>query len=201
MGKMSARKEPDLLTRPTNPKAPKFQSDFHFAETSKLIKQLLVEKEFIDIALFDLRQAQIAYNNTAYKACIVMLGAVLEGIMLSTIRRADVILKLNQMSRLGIPQSILNLGIQNQPINPTEIAEKISESKSVGFEEYRLLMKLLIPNIEDQLVQNIQQFRNSIHPYKALKDPDIFAEPDAARAMLYIPSLELIARKIVSWKP
>jgi len=188
-------------TRPTNAKAPKYPTDYHFAEISKLIKQLPVEKEFIDIALFDLREAQTAYNNTAYKACIVMLGAVLEGVMLSTIRRDDVLLKLHQAPKKGIPQFILNLGIQNQPLNSREMAEKISESRNIGFEEYRQVIKSLIPNIEDQLVQNIQQFRNSIHPYKALREPDIFAEPDAARAILYIPSLELIIRKIVSWKP
>lgn len=188
-------------TRPANAKAPKFQADYHFSEIRKLIRQLCVEKEFIDIALFDLREAQIAYNNTAYKACIVMLGAVLESVMLSTIRRSDVLVKLSQTPKQGIPQSILNLGILASPLNTKEMAEKIAEARSVGFEEYRLIIKLLIPNIEDQLVQSIQQFRNSIHPYKAMKEPDVFAKPDIARALMYIPSLELIVRKIVSWSP
>jgi DNA mismatch repair ATPase MutL len=188
-------------TRPTNTKAPKFQADYHFSEISKIIRQLRVEKEFIDIALFDLREAQIAYNNTAYKACIVMLGAVLESVMLSTIRSSDVLVKLSQMPRQGIPQSILNLGILTSPLDTKEMAEKISETRSIGFEEYRLIIKLLIPNIEDQLVQSIQQFRNSIHPYKAMKEPDVFAKPDIARAMMYIPSLELIVKKIASWNP
>ncbi|MBE0671277.1 MAG: ATP-binding protein, partial [Anaerolineales bacterium] len=186
--------------RPTNEKSPKYQADYHFSEIRKLIKQIPVEKEFINIALFDLKDSQIAYNNTAYKACIVMLGAVLEGIMLSTIRRADVLQKLNQMPRQGIPPSVLNLGIQSQPIDTTEMADKISESRNIGFEEYRQIIKVLIPNIEDQLVQSIQQFRNSIHPYKAMKEPDVFAEPDIARAMMYITSLEVIVRKIASWK-
>lgn len=186
--------------RPTNEKSPKYQADYHFSEIKKWIKQTPVEKEFINIALFDLRESQTAYNNTAYKACIVMLGAVLEGIMLSTIRRADVLQKLSQMPRQGIPPSVLNLGLQSQPIDPAEMADKISEARNVGFEEYRQIIKVLIPNIEDQLVQSIQQFRNSIHPYKAMKEPDVFAEPDIARAMMYITSLEIIVKKIASWK-
>jgi hypothetical protein len=105
------------------------------------------------------------------------------------------------MPRQGIPQSILNLGILTSPLDTKEMAEKISETRSIGFEEYRLIIKLLIPNIEDQLVQSIQQFRNSIHPYKAMKEPDVFAKPDIARAMMYIPSLELIVKKIASWNP
>lgn len=187
--------------RPANTKSPKYQADYHFSEISKMIRTLPVEREFVNIALFDLKEAQVAYNNTAYKACIVMLGAVLEGVMLSTIRRSDVLVKLSQMPRQGIPPSILNLGIQNPPLNTYEMAEKISASRHVGFEEYRQAIKLLIPNIEDQLVRSIQQFRNSIHPYKAMKEPDVFAEPNITQAMMYIPSLEIIVRKISSWNP
>lgn len=188
-------------TRPTNTKAPKYPTEYHFAEITKLIRQLPVEKEFVDIALFDLREAQISYNNTAYKACIVMLGAVLEGVMLSTIRRDDVLSKLNQMQGQQVPQFLINLGIHNQPLKAKEMAEKISKSRNIGFEEYRQIIIFLIPKVEEQLITNIQRFRNSIHPYRVLSEPDVFAEPDAARAMLYIPSLELVIRKIASWKP
>lgn len=188
-------------TRPVNPKPPAYQAPYHFSEISKVIKQLPIEQNFIEVALIDLKNASLAYNNTAYKACIVMLGAVLEGVMLSTIRRSEVLLKLNQMPRQNFPQSVLNVGILSQPLNTTEVAEKISSSLYIGFEEYRKLIKLLIPDIENQLVTNIQHFRNSIHPYKVIKSPEIFADPDAARAILYIASLELITKKIAAWQP
>jgi hypothetical protein len=130
-----------------------------------------------------------------------MLGAVLEGVMLATLRRNDVILKLNQMQMPQFPQSVLNTGILSQSINPSEIADKISASTNIGFEEYRKVIKLLIPGVEDQLLTNIQQFRNSIHPYKVIKSPEIFAEPDSARAIMYIASLEIIVKKIANWNP
>jgi hypothetical protein len=99
------------------------------------------------------------------------------------------------------PQSVLNTGILSQSINPSEIADKISASTNIGFEEYRKVIKLLIPGVEDQLLTNIQQFRNSIHPYKVIKSPEIFAEPDSARAIMYIASLEIIVKKIANWNP
>ncbi len=131
-------------TRPANEKSPKHEADYHLDEARKLIRQLPIEKEFINIALLDIRDAQISNNNTAYKACIIMLGAVLEGVMLATLRRQDVLLKLNRMERQKIPQFLLNLGIANQPLNAEDIAEKISESRNIGFEEYKQTIKVLI---------------------------------------------------------
>jgi len=187
--------------KPENPKSPKYQAEFHVTEIARVIKQLPIEQDYINVALFDLKNALLANNNTAYKACIIMLGAVLEGVMLATLRRNDVILKLNQMQTPQFPQAVLNTGILSQSINPTEVADKISASTNIGFEEYRKVIKLLIPNIEDQLLTNIQHFRNSIHPYKVIKSPEIFAEPDSARAIMYIASLEIIVKKIANWKP
>jgi hypothetical protein len=187
--------------KPENPRSPKYQAEFHITEIAKIIKQLPIEQDYINVALFDLKNALLANNNTAYKACIVMLGAVLEGVMLATLRRNDVILKLNQMQMPQFPQSVLNTGILSQSINPSEIADKISASTNIGFEEYRKVIKLLIPGVEDQLLTNIQQFRNSIHPYKVIKSPEIFAEPDSARAIMYIASLEIIVKKIANWNP
>jgi len=187
--------------RPANPKSPKYQANYHFDTIRKAIKQMAIEKELKDVALFDLNEAQIAYNNTASKACIVMLGAVVEGIMLATLRRHDVLLKLNQMPVSDLPKPLLNIGILKQPPNLQELANAIATSRLLGFEEYRQIIIKLIPDIENQKVENIQHFRNSVHPYKAVEEPNVFGNPDSTRAMNYITSLEIIVKQVVAWTP
>jgi glutamine synthetase len=103
----------------------------------------------------------MAYEAKAYKACIVMLGAVLEGIMLGTIRRADVLEKV----RADPPVSIRKLGTQDP-----SLAEKVADA--LGFEDYKQIIDHLFGDkIERLKVDSIQDFRNSIHPWKAVKEP------------------------------
>lgn len=188
-------------TRPTQTKAPKYQADHHFQEIETFINELPIEVSLRNVALFDLNEAQIAYNNTAYKACIVMLGAVVEGIMLATLRRSDVLMKLLNTSPAERPKFWGQIVNPNQPFNPQETADKIATDIRITFEDYRKALIKLIPDVENQKVENIQHFRNSIHPYKAVSDPSIFGSPDSARALNYITALVIIVKQIKSWTP
>jgi hypothetical protein len=151
-----------------------------------------IEPKLKEIATYDLNQAQRAYQAGAFKASIVMLGAVLEGIMLGTLRRIDVLEKI----RVDIepPKPIKKLGV-----NDPQLADKIADN--LGFEDYKNAISFLIPEIEKDKVENIQTFRNAVHPWKTVENPTIYAEPDQIRAMSHITSLVILARHILLWIP
>lgn len=156
----------------------------------KEIEASSFEDTFKEIALYDLEQAKLAYRSGAFKACIVMLGAVLEGLMLGTIRRPEVL----QRIKTDSPEVVKKLGLHDP-----QLADKIAEK--LTFEDYKAIIHRLIPEIEKLKVEGIQTFRNTIHPWKTVKEPAIYKNPSQTRAMLHLTSLELLAHHILSWTP
>jgi hypothetical protein len=156
----------------------------------KEIEASSLEEDFKEIALYDLEQAKLAYQSRAFKACIVMLGAVLEGLMLGTIRRPEVL----QRIKTDPPEVVKNLGLHDP-----QLADKIAEK--LTFEDYKAIIHHLMPEIEKLKVEGIQTFRNTIHPWKTAKEPAIYKNPSQTRAMVHLTSLELLAQHILSWTP
>jgi len=160
------------------------------ARIKKEIEASSLEEDFKEIALYDLEQAKLAYQSRAFKACIVMLGAVLEGLMLGTIRRPEVL----QRIQTDPPKIVKELGL-----NDPQLADKIAGE--LGFEDYKNIIHHLMPDIEKLHVEGIQTFRNTIHPWKTAKEPAIYKDPSQTRAMVHLTSLQLLAQHILSWTP
>jgi hypothetical protein len=156
------------------------------------IKASSIEPKLKEVAIYDLEQAQKAYSAQAYKACIVMLGAVLEGIMLGTLRRVDVIYYIQASP--NPPTELKQIGIQDP-----QLADKIAQKLS--FEVFKNVLHDLAPEIEKDKIQNIQTFRNTIHPWNTVTDPEIYADPDEIRAIYHLTSLAILARYILQWSP
>jgi len=164
------------------------------------VQESPLEGMFKEIALYDLEQARRAYGSRAFKACVIMLGAVLEGLMLGTLRRPDALDFIRNDSDL--PGRISrSLGGLNRPeySDNTTLADAIADRLS--FDEYRLLVCRYIPDIERLQVEGIQSFRNAVHPWKAVQVPAVYADYDEARAMHHLSSLSILARHILSWTP
>ena len=147
-------------------------------------------EDFKEVALYDLEQAKLAYRSGAFKAYIVMLGAVLEGLMLGTIRRPEVL----QRIKTDPPEVVKNLGLHDP-----QLADKIAEK--LTFEGYKAIIHHLMPEIEKLKVEGIQTFRNTIHPWKTVKEPAVYKDPSQTRAMVHLTSLQLLAQHILSWTP
>jgi hypothetical protein len=156
----------------------------------KGIEASSLEEDFKEIALYDLEQAKLTYRSGAFKACIVMLGAVLEGLMLGTIRRPEVL----QRIKPNPPEVVKKLGLHDP-----QLADKIAEK--LTFEDYKAIIHHLMPEIEELKVEGIQTFRNTIHPWKTVKEPAIYKDPSQIRAMVHLTSLQLLAQHILSWTP
>ncbi len=150
-----------------------------------------IEKAFRETALYDLEQARIAYNAGAFKACIIMLGAVLEGIMLGAIRQSSI---LDQLKGDPNPPA----GIKKIGLKHPKLADKIAEE--LDFEDYKNVVHHLIPDIEKSKVDGIQSFRNAVHPWKAVREPSLYADYDriSTRAMGHLTSLEILVHRITS---
>ena len=152
-----------------------------------------INQKFKDVALYDLEQAKVSYESKAFKACIVMFGAVIEGLMLGIIRK-DTTLSPMITTPKDAPQVVQKLGLPPS-LTPEELAETIAEQ--LKFEDYKNIIVHLKPEIEKLKIEGIQSFRNAIHPWKSIKEPRIFGDPSHIRAMNYLSALSLLAEKIL----
>ena len=174
---------------------PKLESErvMCFKRTRCAIENSDINQKFKEIALYDLEQARVSYESRAFKACIVMFGAVIEGLMLGVIRK-DTILNRMITNPKEAPQVVQNLGLK-QFSKPEELADKISED--LKFEDYKNIIANFKPEIEKSKIEEIQTFRNAIHPWKSIKEPHIFSDPSQIRAMNYLSALSILAEEIL----
>ena len=156
-----------------------------------------IDQKFKVVALFDLEQARVSYETGAFKACIVMFGAVIEGVMLGVIRK-ETTLKAMITNPNGAPKVVHNIRKFKLTLSttPEELAKNISEK--LGFEGYKEIIVHFKPEIEKLRIEGIQNFRNSIHPWKSVKEPHIFSDPSQIRAMNFLTALSILAEKILA---
>lgn len=178
---------------------PQREVESAYRNISKLIRSSSIEREFKEIALNDLHEAQKAYSCEAYKACVVMLGAVLEGLMLAVIRKPEVLDELRSKPQefgrsLRLQGGIGHPDYSNKSVFGNAIAERLT------FESYQNLIEKLIPEIESMKVEGIQNFRNAIHPWKAIREPNIYGSYENTRAVSHIMALDILVRQILLWE-
>ena len=179
-----------ILSQPTLSES---ERDMCFNKIRTAISNSDIDCQFKDIALYDLEQAKISYESRAFKSSIVMFGAVLEGLMLGIIRK-DTTLRPMIATPKDAPKAIQELGLKPHS-KPEDLADKISEK--LGFDQYKSIIIHLKPEIEKLKIEGIQNFRNTIHPWKSIKEPNIFSDPSQIRAMNYLSALSLLAEKIL----
>lgn len=168
------------------------QIDSYFDDIATLILNSGIEPEIVRVIQSDLQEAQTCYRSGAYKSCVVMLGAALEGIMLGTLRRVDILDYIKAMP--SPPQSLRAIGC-NSPHLPQLIGEKLR------FEDYKNILRELVNDVDKLGVEGIQQFRNAIHPWKSIQEPHIYGKYESARAVHHISALKIIVGLLVNWKP
>ena len=168
------------------------ESDAIFAEIDSLLDNSLLPQQYKSIIAGDVVEAQLAYRSGAFKACVVMLGAALEGMMLGTLVRTDVLISLANST--NPPGSVRRIG-NRDPL----LADKIGGDLS--FEDYKVCIHELVSGSDDLGVDNIQSFRNAIHPWKSIQEPLKYNAFDRARALHYVGSLKKILEALSQWTP
>ena len=165
-----------------------------FESIRSAIEDSNIDQRFKDVALYDLNQAEISYERRAFKASIVMFGAIAEGLMLGVIR-TDSVLKPIMADPGNAPKIIRHLGI-GQFSQPEDLADEISEK--LNFESYKQIIDKLNPTIGALELQRIQKLRNTIHPWVAIKEPEEYRDPGPTIAINCLSSLAILADKILS---
>ena len=163
-----------------------------FSDLRGLVSNSIICQTWQDVIEADLNEAENCYLSESFKGCVVMLGAALEGALLATLQRSDLQVSLVQGTSQA-PAKIRNIGI-NDPNLSSKIAENLS------FEDYKVCVTELIPELRNLGVDNIQEFRNAIHPWKAKSDPAKY-HFDQARALHYVASLKKIFDILHTWSP
>jgi len=163
-----------------------------FLAVATKIKSSSIEADVQRLIANDLEQARINYISGAYKSCVVLMGAALEGVMLGTLRRPDVIAYFRPNSAAVNPK-LASIGAGHPQFN-----EHIGNT--LKFEDMKNWLTSLIPEIANAGVGEIQDFRNAVHPNKALND-STFLDFDETRATHYITAFEKIVDILVNWTP
>ena len=164
-----------------------------FESIRSAIENSNIDQKFKDVALYDLNQAKISYENRAFKASIVMFGAIAEGLMLGVIR-TNTVLKPMMDDPQTAPKIIRYL-LKRPFSQPVDLANKISEK--LNFEDYKNIISELKPEIEKLEIQRIQKLRNTIHPWKSITEPKSFRDPGPTIAINCLSSLSLLADNIL----
>jgi hypothetical protein len=189
--------EPGERLRPPPPPAREAQTTF--SAVKEAVENSRLEQAFKDIILYDLEQARLAYYNRAYKACVIMLGAVVEALLLGTLRRPEFMdLMINDAS----PHGALNgmRGVRNPLYNDRSVFAS-DLAQRIGFEEYKQLIQHYIPQTQHLGIGDVQRFRNAVHPAKCIQLPDVYGYYGTARALAHLASLEPLANFILAWTP
>jgi len=168
------------------------ESDALFKAAIDTLNRSFLPERFKSVILADIDDAHKSYHAESFKGCVVMLGAALEGIMLGTLQRSDVITHLATCK--SPPGPIKNLGSSHP-----NLADEIG--RDLGFEEYKVCIHDLIPGSDSLRVDNIQDFRNAIHPWKAIQEPLRYMVFDRPRALHFLGSFQKILEAICHWKP
>jgi hypothetical protein len=168
------------------------ESDAVFTAILELLATSALPQQFKKAVAADISEARRSYRASAFKACVVMLGAALEGIMLGTLQRSDVITHLATAS--NVPGPIKKLGSKHPALS-----DRIGDE--LAFQDYKVCIHELVPGSDDLGVDNIQDFRNAIHPWKSIQEPLKYGSFDSSRALHYLASLHKIVQALREWKP
>lgn len=151
--------------------------DKSFSDLNELLRSSPLNTQISDenfkdvpgIALRYLQEAENAYKGSAYVACIVMLGAMLEALMMGTLIRDD--LSVYVTSYVAAHPSFLPGGSVR-----TDLNQRIVER--VNLDKYKQAIDEIIPASKSVInISLIQDFRNALHANKVLKEK-MYIEPN-----------------------
>ena len=172
------------------------QIDRTYADIFRSIKSLVnnskIEDDLKNIIKRDISDALKAYDAKAWKASIAMIGTTLEGVMLGTLLRSEVLIDVTNK------RSSRALG-EIQLFNPLIIDERAYILEKISFEVLRKWIAEIIPPTREFDANNIQQFRNLIHPSVSLRNTNI--QLNHTRVVHLLTACKLNVEIIINYEP
>jgi len=129
--------------------------------------------------LADFEETAKAYQNGAYKACVVMCGAVMEGLLLGNLERARNIKLLWDAGRLT---DFETYGDVRNKLRQTSLEDLINHTRKSS----------CIDGFTDEMAKMVQRCRNSVHPGRVLRGDEVFDAFDRRVADLALSFLNVL---------
>jgi hypothetical protein len=169
-----------------------------FSKIKIIIEKSKMPGDLKEMAIKDLREAWLSYISGANKACVVMLGAVLEGVMISVVQNDTVLLSIRKNRPTDIAL-LKQCGIANTGVSVIDVKKNFTTHR-FGFEEYRqIIIELLkdAPDVDKPKIGEIQTFRNIIHPLLNISQV-AYRDIDTTRSLNLLSSMAILTKIILS---
>lgn len=191
--------EPEVIPEPDTP--PQREIPRIFYQIRKLIQNLPIEKPLKTIALYDMSQAAYAYRSGLYKACIIMVGATLEGVMYGILRLPPVVeALLRDGSKIDQFKTHQMGGAQNPKYQNRDVFRQALSKWS--FQDYVEMMRQYVKTFRDiQDIVTIQTMRNIVHPSVVLREHPHYNQIKSTDALHCITLLHNVIEDIATWDP
>ena len=127
-----------------------------------------------------------------------MLGAVVEGLMIGTLRRPEVMERM--INDPAAPQVLQALGLRN-PIYADRAIFARDLAARLDFDKFRTIIRHYLPFTQHLGIDDVQRFRNAVHPWKCIEAPKVYGSYKSARALTHLAALEILTNDLLSWVP
>lgn len=151
-------------------------------EIRSALNKLRFLKATKTLLLADFEEVARTYQSEAYKACVVMCGAVMEGLLLGNLERAKSIKLLQGAGRLT------NLTVK-------EIRRKLQEASLEDLINHTRGSNC-IDGFTDEVARMVQRCRNSVHPGRVLRGDEVLDAFDKKAADLALSFLNVLCSHI-----
>jgi len=129
--------------------------------------------------LADFENVAKTYQNEAYKACVVMCGAVMEGLLLGNLERASNIKLLWDADRLT---NFMSYSDVRSELRKASLEDLINHTRKSS----------CIDGFTDEVARMVQRCRNSIHPGRVLRGDEVLDAFDKKAADLALSFLNVL---------
>jgi len=131
----------------------------------------------------DFEDVARTYQHEAYKACVVMCGAVMEGLLLGNLERAKNIKLLWDAGRLT---GFTTYNDVRNSLRQASLEDLINHTRKSN----------CVDGFTDEIAKMVQRCRNSIHPGRVLRGDEVFDAFDKKVADLALTFLNVLCSRI-----
>jgi len=152
-------------------------------EIGSCLEHLRFLKGTRSLLVRDFEEVAAAYRGGAYKACVVMCGALMEGLLLGNLERSKHVNRLQSARRLRGSASLRDARDQLRRLSLQNLIDYTQASGCVeGFTK--------------EIATVVQRCRNSVHPGRVLRRDEVFDPFDRKVADLALDFLNLLSSLI-----
>jgi hypothetical protein len=174
---------PILQVAPIAEPSPPFEYDLVIDEIRSTLNGLPFLKATKTHLLADFEDVARTYQGGAYKACVVMCGAVMEGLLLGNLERSK---KIELLWSVGRLTNLTTRKAVRRKLREASLGDLINHTRQSN----------CVDGFADEIAKMVQRCRNSIHPGRVLRGDEVFDTFDKKVADLALHFLNVLCSLI-----